>query len=121
MNNRHIFKVGEEVIALVTNTEDGCQHKYKGKLYKVLFVRYCGGCGEQLINIGGYSNGNSGYLTHCCGFRQASNNIPFTNSTLFIRPEHLEDLMIERVNEENYEGAAEIKEMIEVLSAETQK
>lgn len=47
------FKIGERVVALVTNTyEDKHQECFKGQLYVVNAICYCMGCGVQCINTG---------------------------------------------------------------------
>lgn len=114
--NRHIFKIGEKVIPLTNRPSGRHQPRVKGKLYIVLGVNYCNKCGYQDINISGLHNGEISDKIDCnCGNSHDNFGLWWTDSRRFIRPEHLEGLMLEKANEEDYESAAELKEMLEVL------
>jgi hypothetical protein len=116
--NRHIFQIGEKVISLTNAYDELSQPRIKGNLYLVKDILYCIKCGEQSINVGPKLNLDIflDYTDCKCGV----DNLPcfglhWTDSVNFIRPEHLEGLMLEKANEEDYESAAEIKEMIETF------
>ncbi len=118
--NRHLFKEGELVISLSGRYSERSQPKVKGALYKVCQIKFCCNCGTQAINIGVKLNleTHSNTSECACSCVNEAHGLWWTNSKRFIRPEHLEDLMIKRANEEDYEGAAEIRTMIDSLKSD---
>ena len=61
------FKVGQDVVALSTNTE-GNQPRIKGKVYKIDSILFCSGCGKQFLNFGSQADNSVSKIGTCkCG------------------------------------------------------
>lgn len=117
MNN---FKVGEQVIALKSQPTKTTQPRIKGNLYIVKDVMFCSKCGIQVVNLGyktpiGYGKFSS---FMCCSNVQENNGLYWTRSEYFARPDELESLMLNMANEDNFEGAQEIKDIIDNIQNE---
>lgn len=105
------FKVGETVIALNNPSSELGQPRKKGQQYIVNAVIYCCSCGIQSINIGPKTR--NGSLFSCgCGSKQPHWGLHWTVSEYFARPEELEAEMQSAVEEENYEHAAVLRDLI---------
>ena len=98
------FKIGEEVIALSTQTAPDCQNRVKGQHYIIKDVRFCSKCGIQVINIQGVCS----FIinSECsCGSVTKGLNMEYTNSRHFVKADDLEVRIGEAEKAENYELA----------------
>lgn len=84
MNNPR-FNVGDEVVALVSNTGNPYQQKIKkDDLYTVNKTIYCQGCGKQWINVGQQVVGSNITEIECrCKSVQNHNGFYWTYSIYF--------------------------------------
>jgi len=106
------FKIGDRVIALTDPRDKRSQPRVKGQLYTVLDVNYCFKCGVQAINITTISTPNPYYYCEC-----GQHNIPnqgkhWTLSRFFAKPEELSDELDKCLEEENYEQACIIRDLL---------
>lgn len=87
---------------------------YWGNRYIVNAVKYCSECGVQTINVSGsVSSGVSDVTVQCgCGSSQPSKGLWWTNSRYFIRPIELTSKLRECVENEDYETASELRDII---------
>lgn len=108
------FKVGETVIALSDHPSGlKSQPRKKGHKYIVNAVSYCVGCGRQAINIGPTIPAKHNSFISCvCGSEQPHKGLHWTHSKHFARPEELESEMRSAVEEENYEHASVLRDLI---------
>lgn len=115
MNQNH--KIGDKVIALSTATAPN-QPRKKGRHYTITSIFYCSTTGEQMVNID-YCKSNSKTLACGCGKRHnTKDNLAYTYSNRFVKPENLEALMKESVAEEDYETASLCRDLLkEVVPA----
>lgn len=112
MNSNVRHSVGYKVVALSSSPSPQSQKFVKNKIYTVLSVSYCGGCGTQRINIGGnpYQNGSIVWCNKGCGFKQPNMGKAWTSSYNFAP---LSDTTLQHaVEEENYELAAIIRDAL---------
>jgi hypothetical protein len=111
-NVRH--NVGDKVIALNSTPPSDflLQKRIKGKVYEILDVLYCSKCGIQSVNI---TTDREEMDVECdCGHIGSTEKC-WTYSWLFTKPEELEGLLNEAVEEERYEDASELHKMIEKI------
>lgn len=100
------FNVGEKVVALTNSPGNMYQPREKGKVYTVLAVGYCSGCGVQRINVAGK---NKAGITKCnCGHEQPNNGLWWTKSQFFSRPCELQAELELAEQEERYEDCADL-------------
>ncbi len=109
-NSNNKFEVGDEVIALKSNTGNGSQPRTKGDIYIVKAVSYCSINGRQAINVGPTTNRVN--LKCDCGRSHPTDGLHWTFSSLFIKREDLEAKMDEAVEEEDYELASTLRDLI---------
>lgn len=80
------FKVGEKVVALKDSVEWSSQKRISGEVYTVHMVKYCEGCGKQLINIGqSFVSEYDGWRCKC-GSPVYHRGFGWTKSEHFTRP-----------------------------------
>lgn len=110
------FKIGETVIALNSTKRYGNGYvdhhpREKGKTYVIKDVCYCSKCGQQNVNVG--YKWRSADLMNCdCGNSQNDYGLGWSESFNFIRPSELKQKIAEAVEQENYEEAAELRDLI---------
>ena len=105
------FGISDKAIALSTATRPS-QPRKKGRYYTVTGVFYCSTTGEQMINID-YCKSKSRTLKCGCGKRHnTKDNLAYTYSNRFVKPENLEALMKESIAEEDYETASLCRDLI---------
>ena len=98
------FKIGEEVVALSTQTGEGFQRRIKGAVYPVKRIIYCSKCGDQLINISD-ATPNSNYGVCPCGGVNEFNGSEYTNAKHFGKTGGIHAQIKEAEEAENYELA----------------
>lgn len=107
-------KVGQRVVALTNSIDPSSQTRKKGGVYFVKAVSYCGGCGEQRINIGQATPAYS--VIECvsdkCGFNQPTNGLMWTRSALFAPLDNLHESISEAEKNEDYELAQLLTEVM---------
>jgi hypothetical protein len=106
------FKIGERVIALTDPLHPKSQPRVKGQLYTVLDVNYCFKCGVQAINITTISTPNPYYYCECGQDSIPNRNKYWTLSRFFAKPEELSDELDKCLEEENYEQACIIRDLL---------
>lgn len=96
MNKNIRHNVGDRVMATRSSTSPYSQPAKEGEIYRVLDTTYCPKCGIQKINTCGRLK-NVGELypaetTICsdCKTLFANNGFHWTNSYLFVKPDHIE-------------------------------
>ena len=108
-----IFKKGEKVIALTNPLNSRSQPRVKGQLYTVLNVLYCSYCGIQFINICDKFT-KAPKLECLCNAKVYHHGKMWTASEHFSRPEELSDELDKFLEEEKYEEACIIRDLIAV-------
>lgn len=106
------FKIGEKVIALTNPRDPNSQPRVKGQLYEVLDVLYCSKCGEQLINITTIQTHSPTFYCECGQRRIPNHNKYWTYSRFFAKPEELQSELDRAIEEENYEEAITIRDIL---------
>ena len=82
MNNPR-FNIGDEVVALNSETRTNAPYRKKGEIYKVLNIKYCIHCGFQFINhITHGTNYRIGSCRRCSGINEL-NGIQWSTSIDF--------------------------------------
>ncbi len=112
------FEKGESVISLSDPTQLYEQPRRKGSRYFVQEVMFCAGCGAQWINLGYKVELNGGPLNcECapCKNVQSARGLYWTHRVHFARPSELSILEAEAVNREDYEAAADLRDIIKSL------
>jgi hypothetical protein len=111
------FKIGDEAIALSSASRPN-QPRVKGKSYTVTDIQYCPKLGAQFINVNNINcGGSSGKLTCKCGTWHEARGLSWTYSINFVHPEDLESRMEDAVEEEDYELATVIRDVIKEKNA----
>ena len=105
------FEIGDSVIALNNPMDYGSQFRVKGKVYKVVDIMYCSGCGIQVINIGESAKINSGFVSCTCNTRTPNKGLSWTQSKYFAKVDDLADAIEAAVAEEDYETAAMLRDI----------
>lgn len=111
------FKIGDKVVALTNPLSEGSQPRVKGKTYNVQAVRYCSGCGVQVINLGYHlpiPNNHiqySEYSDCVCGKEALNEGLFWTLSKYFAKVDDLETAIEEAVQNEDYETAAVLRDL----------
>ena len=110
------FKIGEDVVALTNPLDEYGQPRVKGKVYPVLAVKYCSGCGGQKINIAGTCSINFD-LEDCglCRKTTEADDLWWTDSNLFARPQELQAELEVLESEEKYEECAELVKIMAMI------
>ena len=109
------FEMGDEAIALSSATAPN-QPRKKGRSYTVTGIFYCSTTGEQMINID-YCKSNSRTIACGCGKRhQTGDNLAYTYSNRFIKPENLEALRDESVEKEDFETASVCRDILDKIA-----
>jgi hypothetical protein len=109
------FSLAESVIALSSASIPN-QARTKGNTYIVTDIMYCSTTGEQLINIdNSIACGKSGYMTCGCGKKHLIGNKAYSYSSNFVSntPEAIQNRLEEALNEEDYEVAILIRDIIQ--------
>lgn len=114
MNNRHIFQIGEEVIALNNPIGSSNQPRIKGQKYTILDINYCSRCGVQSINVSGkLSNEMDPDIYFCtCGISFHPRGLWWTRSTFFIRPEDIPAAIEAAEQVEDYETCITLRDLV---------
>ncbi len=105
------FKIGEKVIALTNPPNDRCQNRVKGHVYEVKAIKYCMGCGQQMINIGGVTS-NPYVACILCGTNfQPNGNLQWTGQRHFAKVEDKSETLEEALANEDYELATILRDL----------
>jgi hypothetical protein len=105
------FKVGEKVVALDTINDCRSQPIVKGEIYTVNAIRYCSGCGIQIINVMPNQHEISDYVRCVCGNRQPANNMHWSHYKRFAKIDNLEEVINNAISNEDYEFAGKLNEI----------
>lgn len=106
------FKIGEKVIALTNPRDERSQPRVKGQLYEILDVLFCFSCGVQLINITTIQTARPSVFCECGQHGIPNDNKYWTLSKFFAKPEELQSELDRAVEEENYEEAITIRDIL---------
>ena len=109
------FSLTESVIAL-SSASNPNQARTRGNTYTVTDIMYCSTTGEQLINIdNSMACGKSGYMTCGCGKKHLVGNKAYSYSSNFVsnNPEAIQSRLEEALDEEDYEIAIVIRDVIQ--------
>lgn len=108
-----IFKIGDEVIALTNPKNNRCQPRVKGNKYIVKDTLYCSKCGQQRINLGEKTGDWLSNTLICteCKTKQHTENLYWTKSSLFIKPQELQATLEQALKEENFELACTLRDI----------
>jgi hypothetical protein len=117
--SKHRFKEGQQVVALKSNPQEaGCQLRQKGKVYTVERVRFCRKCGEQAISIGTGTYGLTEKsimvrIVCSCGSKEPFDGFTYTYSKHFAPLDDLQSSLESAVQEEDYELAVDLRDIIQ--------
>lgn len=106
------FEIGDVVIAL-SSAKRPNQPREKGRTYTVTSVFYCSTKGEQLINVD-YTKSVAKKLRCGCGkYHHTGDNLSYTYSKNFVKPEDLDARRQQAVEEEDYDTAILCRNLID--------
>lgn len=105
------FEIGDKVVALNNPFTSNSQPRVKGKVYKVVDIMYCSGCGIQVINIGEACTASSGFVSCLCNTRTHNKGLAWTSSEYFAKVDDVADAIEAAVAEEDYETAAMLRDI----------
>lgn len=105
------FEIGDSVVALNNPKDSRSQPRIKGKVYKIVDIMYCCGCGMQVINIGESAQISSGFVSCPCNTRTPNKGLAWTQSKYFAKVDDLADAIEAAVAEEDYETAAMLRDI----------
>ena len=106
------FKVGQKVVALNSQSKTHHQPRTKGSIYTVANLSYCGGCGKQRINFGGFTECDEIRCTDGCGFIQPTLLMQWSSSEYFAPLDNLHESISEAEKNEDYELAQLLTEVL---------
>ncbi len=110
------FKVGQDVVALSNSKSDSNIKRVKGVVYNIKDVFFCNKCGVQYLNFGEVTSSKDGWCPLC--------NTPLGLQGKFwvinrhyapLDEKTLEEMLEKAVDDEDYELAASLRDMIKSL------
>jgi len=106
------FRGNDVVIALSNPKNLRSQQRTKGDPYVVHDTMSCIECGEQKINLGTYHS-QEGSVQCGCGLVSTNFGKPWTASKHFCKRKNLYNLLLESIDEEEFELSGIVREIIE--------
>jgi hypothetical protein len=105
------FKIGDKIVSLVDGTETRVK---KGDRFNVLDIMYCSKCGTQIVDIGFKEATYLKSLKCLCHNINLINynNTKWCDNKYFIHEDDLECELVEAVENEDYEFAQVLKDII---------
>ncbi len=102
-------------MAWTNPTNEFCQPRVKGQVYIVHRARYCSRCGIKLVSLGEPVRSKLGTVICQCAARLNTGGLALTEEKHFVRlddPEGIEQCLRAAVKYEDYELAADLRDLI---------